>query len=81
MGIEILRTYLITLSMIYEDCKKNKTVQMYLLGTNSTTGIDREKLKIENNHKAQSVKESSLRNKKVKKANAKALTYNILKTL
>jgi hypothetical protein len=46
---------------------------MYLLGTNSTTGIDREKLKIENNHKAQSVKESSLRNKKVKKANAKAL--------
>jgi hypothetical protein len=59
--------------MIYEACKKNKTVQMYLLGTNSITGIDREKLKIENNHKAQHVKELSLRNKKVKKASAKAL--------
>jgi hypothetical protein len=59
--------------MIYETCKKNKTIQMYLLATNSATGIDREKLKIENNHKAQSVKESSLRNKKVKRPNAKAL--------
>jgi hypothetical protein len=59
--------------MIYENCKKNKTIQIYLLATNSITGIDREKLKIENNHKAQSVKDSSLRNKKVKKANAKAL--------
>jgi hypothetical protein len=59
--------------MIYENCKKNKTIQIYLLATNSITGIDREKLKIENNHKAQSVKESSLRNKKVKRPNAKAL--------
>jgi hypothetical protein len=59
--------------MIYETCKKNKTIQIYLLATNSITGIDREKLKIENNHKAQSVKESSIRNKKVKRPNAKAL--------
>ena len=67
--------------MIYEACKKNKTIQMYLLATNSTTGIDREKFKIENNHKAQSVKESSLRNKKVKKANAKALNLQYSENL
>jgi hypothetical protein len=59
--------------MIYETCKKKETIQIYLFATNSITGIDGKKLKIENNHKAQSVKESSLRNKKVKKANAKAL--------
>jgi hypothetical protein len=67
--------------MIYEACKKNKTIQIYLLATNSITGIDREKLKIENNHKAQSVKEPSLRNKKVKKANAKALNLQYFENL
>lgn len=61
--------------LIYEACRNDKIIQMYLLGANSTTTvIDRKKLKIENNHKVRRVKELLLRNKNIKKVNAKPLT-------
>lgn len=61
--------------LIYEACRNDKIIQVYLLGANSTTtGIDRKKLKIDKNRKVRRVMELLLRNKKVKKVNAKPLT-------
>jgi replicative DNA helicase Mcm len=61
--------------LIYEACRNDKIIKVYLLGANSTTtDIDRKKLKIDKNRKVRRVMELLLRNKKVKKVNAKPLT-------
>jgi replicative DNA helicase Mcm len=61
--------------LIYEACRNDKIIQVYLLGANSTTTvIDRKKLKIDKNHKVRRVKELLVRNKNIKKVNAKPLT-------
>ena len=64
---------------IREACKSDKLIQIYLLGVNSTTYIDKKKLKIENNHKARRVMELLLRHKNVKKVNVKPLTLQYFK--